>query len=121
MVSVLAWPPVPPALAVVRRPIPDGLFPSLDPRYRASSLLRNSPPLHAPATVLCSSRIWPLGGLPLAPESAIGLLARSLGVAASHVPRRRLNRARAAYTPDATWAASRFLPGLSRVDLHSQL
>src|SRR6266487_3812971 len=48
MVSVLAWPAVPPALAVAHRPSPDGLFPSLDPHYRASSLLRNSPPLHAP-------------------------------------------------------------------------
>src|SRR5260370_24735737 len=50
MVSVLAlaWPAVPPALAVARRPSLDSLFPSLDPHYRASSLLRNSPPLHAP-------------------------------------------------------------------------
>src|SRR6202165_6189662 len=48
MVSVLAWPSVPRALAVARRPSPDGLFPSLDPRYRVSPLLRNSPPLHAP-------------------------------------------------------------------------
>ncbi len=38
--------------------------------------------------------------------------------AASHVPRWRLNRARAASTPDATWAASRFPPGLSRVQKH---
>src|SRR6266511_1209391 len=73
-----------------------------------------------PASVLCSLRIWPLGGLPFAPGSAIGIPARDVGVAASHVPRRRLNQARAAYTPDAAWAASRFLPGLSRVDLRSR-
>src|SRR5712691_4492469 len=74
-----------------------------------------------PATVRCSLRIWPLGGLPFAPGSAIGLPVRSVGVAASHVPRWRLNRARAAYMPDAAWAASRFPPGCSRVPLPPRL
>ena len=41
---------------------------AIDMRYaRASRLLRAGPPAH-PATVLNSSRILPLGGLPLAAE-----------------------------------------------------
>src|SRR5713226_2767561 len=121
MVSVLAWPAVPPALAVVRRLNPDSLFPFARPALPGVLATAEQSATACPATVRCSLRIWPLGGLPLAPGSAIGLPVRSVGVAASHVPRWRLNRARAAYTPDAAWAASRFPPGLSRVDLHSRL
>src|SRR5712692_2864456 len=48
MVSVSTRPLVPPARAVAHQSSPDGRSPSLRSRYRASSLLRDRPPLHAP-------------------------------------------------------------------------
>src|SRR6266851_2697394 len=61
MVSVLARPPAPPAPAVDRRSSPDGRSPSLHPRYRASSLLRDRPPLHAPPRYSAPSTFLRLG------------------------------------------------------------
>ncbi len=48
IVSVLTRPLVPPARAVAHQSSPDGRSPSLHPRYRVSSLLRDRPPLLAP-------------------------------------------------------------------------
>src|SRR5713226_10730232 len=61
MLSVLARPPAPPVPAVDRRSSPDGRSPSLHPRYRASSLLRDRPPLHAPPRYSAPSTFLRLG------------------------------------------------------------
>ena len=104
-----------PAQPVDRQADPDDPSPSLRPHYRASALLRDSPP-PCPATVLRPSRCWPLGDLPL----AAGLPGRrSIGATGSHVPRKSPGQARAAYMPDAIWAVSRLPPDLSRSPGHA--
>ena len=69
-----------------------------------SQLLRASPPAR-PVTVLRSLRICRLE-FSLSPP----LFRRQCQVAPSHVPYESLDRAHAAYMPDATWAVNGFLP-----------
>ena len=78
-------------------------------RYaEASQLLRASPPA-CPATVLCSSRILPLGALPLAADlpAAVSGLAFTRSIES-------LDRAHAACMPDAAWAVNGYPPGSSQ-------
>jgi hypothetical protein len=85
--------------------------PSAPPPLRyagTSQLLRASPPAH-PASVLCSSRISPVGVLPLA-----AIDQRQYRDTPSHVPYESLVRAHAAYMPETTWAVNGYPPDSSR-------
>ena len=78
-------------------------------RYAGTSqLLRASPPA-CPASVLCSSRISPVGVLPLA-----AIDQRQYRDTPSHVPYESLVRAHAAYMPETTWAVNGYPPDSSR-------
>ena len=81
-------------------------------RYAGTSqLLRASPPAR-PASVLCSSRISPVGVLPLAATDQ-----RQYRDTPSHVPYESLIRAHAAYMPETIWAVNGCPPDSSRGSL----
>ena len=81
-------------------------------RYAGTSqLLRASPPAR-PASVLCSSRISPVGVLPLAAADQ-----RQYRDTPSHVPYESLIRAHAAYMPETIWAVNGCPPDSSRGSL----
>jgi hypothetical protein len=75
-----------------------------------------------PATTRRSALLPRIGTLPLAVSAARGSPSRRprqhaashIGARSSHVPHRRLNRARATFVPDTTWPISRHPPGSSQ-------
>ena len=96
----------------------------LRPRYQASSLIRDAPPLR-PAPVLSFSQICCLNFSRLQSAACVLHSALALSVAlvdcnvwtlGSHVPYKSLSQARAAFMPDTAWAVNRLPPDSSRVN-----
>jgi hypothetical protein len=102
-------------MAVDQPTNPDDPSPSLHPHYRASSLLRDGPPL-CPASLRLPSRFPPLGVLAWRPAAGQCRTTGQppIGTTGSHVPHRSQNRTRATSMPDTAWPVGRHPPGSSR-------